>query len=80
MDNINDSKGIFPDRLTQLIEMASMIKPPEEEAVFMITLFSDDALHLAENCIDLMGEIGSEESTDYWRKVYGYIKLHSVQH
>lgn len=80
MDNMNDAKGIFPDRLTQALELASMRKPPEEEAVSMMALFSADAIHLAEKCIDMMGEIGSEESTDYWRKVYGYIKLHSVRH
>jgi hypothetical protein len=70
----------FSDRLTQALELASMRKPPEEEAVFMMTLFSENAIYLAEKCIDMMGEIGSEESTDYWRKVYGYIKLHSVRH
>ncbi len=72
--------GVFSDRLTQALELASMRKPPEEEAVFMMALFSEHALHLAEKCIDMMGEMGSEESMDYWRKVCGYIKLHSVLH
>ncbi len=80
MDDMDDLNSILPDRLTQLIELASIVKPPEEEAKFMISLYADDAMLTAGNCIDLMGEIGSEESIDYWRKVYGFIKLHSVRH
>lgn len=68
------------DRLTLALELASMVKPPEEEALLMMSLFSYDAEYIAENCINMMGEIGTEDTIDYWRKVYWHIKFYSVRH
>ncbi len=67
------------DRLTQSLELAFMEKPPEQEALLIIDMFGGNASQIAENCIEMMGEIGTDAATDYWSKVYNYIKLHSVR-
>lgn len=70
----------MPDRLTQLIELACMTKPPKEEARYVMKLYPDHALRVAEKCISTVEGMGNKAVTDYWKEVYGHIKLHYTHH
>lgn len=47
----------------------SMERPPREEAKYLLNLYQDEALQIAEECRDLLEEMEKFEEAGYWEQV-----------
>ena len=80
LEDLMDTNSLGFVKLSVLADIVSMMRPPEVEGEYIISLCSDNALMVAENCLSIMSETECDEVIDYWEKVCAYIKLRSVRH
>lgn len=68
-------KNIGAKKLAEIVDIVSMIRPPEQEAEYLLKVCSEDALNVAEECLAIMAaETECEEVINYWRKVCDHLR------
>lgn len=68
-------------KLAEIVDIVSMIRPPEQEAEYLLKVCPQDALSVAEECLAIMAaETQSEEIMDYWRKVCDCLRPLMTKH
>ncbi len=54
---------------SNLRAIISMERPAREEANYLLTLYQDEALQIAQDCRDLFEELERFEEAGYWEQV-----------
>ena len=66
--------------LEKLAEILSMKKGPAAEARYLIDLYQDEALSIAEDCHFIFLDSGCSSAAAYWRGVCDHIKPLMTKH